>query len=188
MPILGTIASSKFTQTALSGFVALDSYTFPNSSLTTMTFSNIPQGYKHLFIIYQARGTVNDGTRMRFNGDSGASSYESIYGINSAGTNGSTSTFISGVDNAMVDVFSLLGGGYSAPNATAGIAFINDYTSTSKFKTVSAHQSNLNSGDEGSVALYTAMWQNTAAITSLTIVARTQNFVAGSKVALYGIN
>jgi hypothetical protein len=167
------------------GFYSLDSYTFPNDSVNTVTFNSIPQDYTTLFIIYNARGTVNDGTRMRFNGDSGSTSY---FGANQALGVGANSEVYSGsYGNSMTDLFGLLGN-YGVTQATAGIAYINDYSKSGKIKTVTANAGSINSSNEGGVQVATGAWTaSTAAITSLTLVARTQNFAAGSMVSIFGI-
>lgn len=185
MPLLGFVASSK--QAALGGFVALDSYTFPNSSLNTMTFNNIPQGYKHLYIIYNCRGTINDGTRIYFNGDFTNGNY---YGNGGFGvpTGGSQFTFNPTAGNGIVDLFGLLGT-FNSYDHTSGYAYINDYSKNNKLKSASGFVTNLTSTGEGSI-IYSGgtRTSSTDPITSFTITARTQNFVAGSKIAIFGIN
>ena len=175
------------TALGLAGFVALDSYTFPSSSLNTVTFSNIPQSYKHLYIVYNCRGTINDGTRMYFNGDFTNGNY---YGNGGWGvpTSGGQFTFPPTSANGIVDLFGLLGM-FNSTDHTSGYAYINDYSRTDKLKSVSGMVTNLTSTNEGSV-IYSGGTRtaSTAAISSLTITARTQNFVTGSKIAIFGIN
>lgn len=186
-PVLGIIASSTRQGLSTNSFDALDSYTFPNASLNTVTFSSIPQTYQHLMIVFQGAGTVNDGTRIRFNGNTGANAYWGTTGANGDGT--VQSTYLGNYDNnGAPDVFSLLGNSYGASQSTAGVGFINDYSKTGKLKTVTAHQSNLNSSNEGYVSFASGMWlASTDAITSITLVARTQNFDTGSTIAIFGI-
>jgi hypothetical protein len=188
MPILGVVASSKLTaQPALTGFVGLDSYTFTDNTLNTMTFTAIPQDYKHLFIIYQAWGTVNDGTRMRFNGDSDADHY-----ITAGGYGGYASAFnVQGnaLGNGITDQFNLLGGTYGSTQCSTSFAYINDYSKTNKKKTITGLSSNYNNAGEGGIAVLAgARIFDNAAITSFTLVARTGNFNTGSKIALFGVN
>jgi len=172
---------------ALSGFVGIDSYTFANSSLNTITFSNFSPDYKHLFIVYQAWGTVNDGTRLRFNGDSGTNNY-----IAPGGYGGYASTFSvinSALANGITDQFNLLGGTYGSTQCSTGFAYINDYSKTNKFKSITGLCSNFNNANEGGIAFTAgARIADNAAITSITFVARTGNFNTGSKIALFGVN
>jgi hypothetical protein len=186
MPILGTIASSTRQGLSTTAFWALDSYTFPNASANTVTFNSIPQDYKHLMIVFQGAGTINDGTRLRFNGDSGASSYFGVSVADGFGSSQSTSLGIT--TNSMSDIFSLLGNSYGAQASTAGVAWVNDYTNTVKLKTCTAYQANLNSSNEGGVWVASGMYlASTAAVTSLSLTARTQNFDTGSTIAIFGI-
>jgi hypothetical protein len=185
MPIVGVIASSTRQGLSTSSFDALETYVFPNDGSNTVTFNSIPQTYTNLFIIYNARGTINDGTRMRFNGDSGATNY---YGSNQAlGVDANAETYSGTYGNSIVDVFGLLGN-YGVTQSTAAYAYINDYSKTGKIKTVTSLGGSINSSNEGGVVVSTGAWTaSTAAITSLTLVARTQNFAAGSMVTIYGI-
>lgn len=185
-PILGIVASAKPRITALDGFVGIDSYTFPNSSTNTVTFSNINQGYKHLYIVFQGAGTINDGMRMYFNGDTTNGNY---FGTGTIGADNSNAFVAAPASSqGIVDVFTLLGGTYGATQSSAGVAYINDYAATNKKKTVTGIQSNVNSSNEGWVGTTVgARTADTAAITSITFTARTQNFVANSSFALFGI-
>jgi hypothetical protein len=185
MPILGTIASSTRQGLVTSSFDAIDTYTFPNASLNSVTFSSIPQTYQHLIVVFQGAGTINDGTRMRFNGDSGSNQYFGVVLADGSGT--SMNTYPGSLGTGISDLFSLLGNTYGASQSTAGYCYINDYSSTLKYKTATTHQSNLNSSNQGSVGFGTGSWLSTAAITSLTLVARTQNFDTGSTISLFGI-
>jgi hypothetical protein len=186
--LLGTVASSKLTAVpALTGFVGIDTYSFVNSSVNTITFSSIPQDYKHLFIVYQAWGTVNDGTRLRFNGDSTAGNYLAAGGFGAFGA--TFSGFAPASANGITDQFSLLGGSYGATQSSVGYAYINDYSKTNKIKAITGMSSNLNSSNEGGVSILSgARTADFAAINSITFVARTGNFNTGSKIALFGVN
>jgi hypothetical protein len=184
-----TSSSNQITTEAqtLSGFVGLDSYTFASNTLNTVTFNSIDPGYKHLFIIYQAQGTVNDGTRLRFNGDSGTGNYIAAGGFGAYGNTFSVATPASA--NGITDQFSLLGASYGATQSTAAWAYINDYSKTNKIKSITGMSSNFNSANEGGVALLAgARTGSLEAINSITIVARTGNFNTGSTVALFGVN
>lgn len=186
-PILGIVASSKPRVVALSGFVGIDSYTFTNNSQNSVTFSAIPQGYKHLYIFQVGQGTVNDGTRTYFNGDTGSSSYLGTNGW-IANSNSTSGAFISN-STGIFDAFTLLGSSYGATQASAAVAYINDYSVSGKFKTLTVLGSNWNSGNEGGFRYATGTrTSSTDPITSITIAARTGNFNTNSKIALFGIN
>lgn len=172
---------------ALSGFVGIDSYTFSTSSLNTVTFSNIPQGYKHLYFFFQSWGTVNDGTRMFFNGDTnGGGNYRG--GAQMGGYSSSVSVGAPTSQVGIVDIIGLLGG-YGSTQTTAGYGYINDYSKTGKIKSVTSLWSNRNSSNEGGVSYNGgARLSSTDPITSITITARTGNFNTGSKISLFAVN
>jgi hypothetical protein len=180
-------SNSVTTVNTATGFEAIETYTFATNTLNTVTFSSIPQYYNHLFIIYQAAGTINDGTRIRFNGDTSTNAYFGSNQVNGSSTSVSTSVG-SYSSTGISDIFSLLGNSYGASQSSAGIAYINDYSKTGKYKTITGNVSNLNTSDEGGVMTSTGAWLgSTAAINSITIVARTQNFDTGSTITIYGI-
>jgi hypothetical protein len=187
MPLIGIIASSRREIPALAGFVGLDSFTAPNSSSNTITFNSIPQNYKHLMLVYQAQGTVNDGTRIRFNGDSGASNYLGGDGINSSGA-GLVTTAISGAQSGLLDLISLRWNNVGT-TSSAAVVYINDYSKNGKLKTAMSLDSNIAIDGTGSMRHFAGTrTSSTEPITSISIVARTGNFNTGSKVALFGIN
>jgi hypothetical protein len=188
MPLLFGNTASSGGVSALEGFVGLDSYTFSSNTLNTITFSSIPQGYKHLYLFYQAWGTVNDGTRMFFNGvTTGGGNYRGGGIYNASGTGSFVGPPASQI--GVVDMFSLLGGSYGSTQSSAGYAYINDYSKSGKAKSVTSLHANTNSSNEGGVSYSGGGWvSGTEPISSLTLTARTGNFNTGSKISIFGIN
>jgi hypothetical protein len=151
-----------------------------DGSAATYTFSSIPSTYTSL----QLRCFTNDGSgnflNLRFNGDTGANYvWHRLQGngtsASATATTASTQARI-GYNTAGSNVFN------------ASIADIHNYAITTQNKTVRCFNGYDSGGgaDLQAVQLWSSLWQNTAAITSLTVFSAA-NFATGSKLALYGI-
>ena len=152
---------------------------------TTVTFSSIPQTYKHLQVRILSRTTRSDasvdGIYLRMNGDTAANYSSHLFQGNGSAAAASASTGAA-----------LIVGAYNGADAqTAANIFstsvwdILDYTDTNKYKTTRnlfAYDAN----GSGTVTFGSGNWRNTNAITSLTFLAE-GTFVANSHFALYGI-
>lgn len=158
-------------------------------SSSTITFSNIPQNYKHLQIRSMGISTTTSpesgqGVYITFNGDSGSN-----YSRHALEGDGST-TFLTGVANSTIMYIRsqmVTAGGITAG---VGITDIHDYASTTKNKTMRA----FSGGDRNSTAtvncfvgLYSGLWMNTNAITSISLQAASGLFSTTSTFALYGM-
>ena len=155
----------------------------------SITFSNIPQTYKHLKLFGRMRTDredSSDSVHMIFNSSSVAAYY--LQSISAYGT-----TLDSSGSGADVK-FSL----YRAPSSTAPAnsfsaneLTIYDYADTTYFKRVIS-QAGRHHSDSGSsstvIAFRWGIWSNTAAITAITFSPSTgPNFAIGSSYTLYGI-
>ena len=158
-------------------------------SVSTVTFSSIPQTYKHLQIRYISNTgravSGNDLTWIRLNGDSGSN-----YAIHRLQGDGSSATALGSTPQTYV--WGL--GACASPSTStlaASIVDIHDYTSTTKNKTVRVFQGvDFNDGTTQSVVqLSSGLWINTAAITSISFTTNTgSNFTSTSTFALYGLS
>lgn len=150
-----------------------------------ITFSSIPSTFKHLQVRAILRGTASataNGTEMRFNSDSGAN-----YTLHRLIGNGSA---------ASADAYTGRTGAWlgletdanAAANAYAAcVTDILDYTNTNKYTTTRSMGAYDLNGD-GQINFASALWLNTAAITSITITAAAGgNWTTASQFALYGI-
>jgi hypothetical protein len=183
-PILGIIASQNYPRIT-SSYESIATTTL-GSSASSITFSSIPQTYKHLQIRGIARGTSTpNAVVMQFNGDTG-SNYNShiLYGDGS-----------SALAQAQ-GVYPYIYTGSMTPSTAAASIFgsnvidILDYTSTSKNKTSRALTGYDVNGATGYVVLWSGLWFATpAAITSVTLLpnASIGSLAAGTSFALYGI-
>jgi hypothetical protein len=136
------------------------------SSASSVVFSSIPATYRDLILVSAPLGA---DAAARFNGDSG-SNYSGIQ-MWGNGSNPLSSTF--------TDTSLFLGGIGQDP-----ITQIMDYSATDKHKTALGRRG-IHSGTF--VAAQAQRWANTAAITTLTVIAYTGSFTTGSRFDLYGI-
>ena len=146
------------------------------TAASSVTFSSIPATYRDLVVVFNGTLTSNSGITVRNNGDSG-SNYPMVIMRN----DGASGTF-SGTDT---------GNGYYATwnAATSGtrIAFIlqlMDYSATDKHKTALWRNQYDAFGATSRVEAFAGRWANTAAVTSVAVVAA---LASGSTFALYGI-
>lgn len=160
------------------------------TSNTTIITLTVPEGFKHLLLKCSLRTNIVatlDDIRMRINLDN-TNSYDSMYGrtVHSA----STST-----TEALASNRARVGwaAGASAPASTFASLdiMINDYASTSKYKTIHSNGSLITNTTTGNIGrqFASAIWKNTSAINDIRLLTLdgVTAFVSGSKVSLYGI-
>jgi len=196
------VSVRKFTSASISSAVIKssklwDQETFPgtfesistaivdSSGASTITFSNIPQNYKHLQIRYIGRGSSSTVySRLRFNSDTSTNYYtHELYG--GGGGSLGAQAYSGSSFNAIV----LSGQGFTSASSTfnGGIVDILDYTSTSKNKTVKILEG-FDANGSGALGLYSGLWSATpAAITTIEIIISSGTFSQYSHFALYGI-
>lgn len=155
-----------------------------SASASSVAFSGIPNGYKHIELRYFARGTAAGQT----------------YALVSANENTSTSNYTAHdlFSNGTSALASHYGGqsGFAIqkfPGTTstsgifgAGILTILDYASTDKYKTGRCLGGQDSSG-AGEIDFVSSLWLSTSAITSLSIVPSSGSFAQYSSFALYGV-
>ena len=158
------------------------------SSAGSITFSNIPQGYKHLQIraigrrTGSATGPASEG--FQFNGDTGSNyTFHYMYG-----TGASVVASASTPTNAAY-LLATTGGGQTSNCFGVSVIDILDYSNVYKFKTCrSLSGSDTNSGTvNDQMKFYTAMWMNTAPITSIVFAPSADSFAANTRISLYGV-
>jgi hypothetical protein len=151
----------------------------------TITFSNIPNTYKHLQIRGILKntngGAYDDPSYMRFNSDTGSNySYHSVYG------NGSGAAALSGVSQT-----SILSYGTPSNNFTnvwgAAIIDILDYANINKFKTTRWLNGFDSNTTTGSINFASGSWLNTSTINSITFTPAAGVWSQYSRFSLYGI-
>jgi hypothetical protein len=160
------------------------------STTQFITFSSIPNTYKHLWIELTGRSDgIPDWFIMSFNGDNTGGNYFSrlLYADRnsatlSAGTQSpSAEPPLTGVVNkntAIANSFS-----------DAGI-YVYNYTSSLSPKVFSGTSGQNNNADPSRQAFWENRWSNSAAISSIRIgcqTASSNNFVSGTTITLYGL-
>jgi len=186
MPLLTTFAADGvsaygFTRGGAAAAPAYEliSTTILSSAAASVTISSIPSGYKHLQVRTMIWNDNSNGlVRMRVNGDTGTN-----YSAHRLGGNGSSVASASYLSNPFMYVADLTAS--SSTTQSPGIIDILDYASTTKNKTVRGFSSFVSTME---VHLYSGLWMNTAAITSLTFLDNANYQInAGSRFSLYGI-
>jgi hypothetical protein len=176
---------------AASTYVKLASTTL-TATTSTITFSNIPQGYTDLRLVIcgnQYTSASYGGYSLRYNSDSG-SNYSSV-GMYSNTTQGTTP--ISNSNNASSATSVGLG---TMVDFTAGsntwvshtAVDIMSYSNTTAYKTCLLSNSMIQSGDYSYVFRGVSTWRSTGAITALSFHAITDPpFNVGLTVNIYGV-
>jgi len=186
-PILsarGGLSANAYGWGALSaaeaGFDSIASWTSGNGSTQTITFSSIPQTYKHLQIrCFFQTTSAGSSPVLRFNGDS-AMNYNRGY----IRANQSSISAFHGDASFAANLFPNGTQTSSWPNVC--IVDIYNYSNTSKFKTVKNFNFNQNKSSGASILHYeSALWRNNTAITSFTWDA--QAYTSETVIALYGM-
>jgi len=190
-PILQTLANgSAYGYRSLSAAAAGAFESIATASGTgssgTITFSSIPSTYTHLQIRGIGRTTTAstgfDDLLVRFNSDSSASyTYHALTG------DGSTASAFGGTaQTSAIIVDGLYRNNVTANTMASVIIDLVDYAVTTKNKTLRT----FNGGDvngSGKIYLQSHLWINTAAVSSITLVASGTNFGTQSVFSLYGI-
>ena len=154
-----------------------------NSNTASVTFSNIPQEYKHLqlrYVVRTDRAATGDESRVRLNGDTGGNYTKHLL-------EGDGSTAYSGAGTA--NTYATMPGAGAANSGSsifgANVVDILDYSNSSKNKTIRGI-GGMDRNGEGYVSLRSGLWLNTAAVTSVSVSA-IGNLVQFTRVSLYGI-
>ena len=151
------------------------------SNAASISFSSIPSTYKHLQIRGNLNNTGTDAALVTFNSDTGSN-----YARHRIAGNGSTTNAAGQASQTNFYINSLMGFFATASVFSPVILDVLDYKETTKYKTA---RSLTGSEDNsvGGVEMDSGLWQNTAAISTITFTAASGNWLAGSTLALYGI-
>lgn len=149
-----------------------------SASTSSVTFSNIPQsGYTDLKIVISARfDTANTAIKTGFNGLTTNLTTRYLYGSGSAASSAAANEIYAYANSSS----------YTANTFGNSEIYIPNYTSSSA-KSVSVDAVTENNATSADMLLAAGLWNNTASITSVTLVPISGNFVANSTFSLYGI-
>ena len=179
-------ASNSVTPFVSTAFESIQTVTVGSGGTASVSFTSIPSTYQHL----QIRGigrTTNSGTignpGITFNADTNANNYtlHILYG------DGSSAAALGGGAGTGTDTSITTGSTAGANIFGVAVIDILDYASTNKYKTVrSLTGADLNGS--GTIRLYSNLWMNTSAITSITLKpSASASYSEYSQLALYGI-
>lgn len=177
-PILGIIASSKLGAPP-GAFESIATATGTGSS-GTISFTSIPSTYKHLQIRFLAFSTTAGWTISMTTNGAGGTSYARhlLYGNGtSASAKGNASTNEIKVSQEVE--------GVRTSEGTVGIVDIQDYSATTRNKTVRIF-SGMDRNGAGEIDLFSGLYISTTAITSLNFIIG-GNFASTAVFSLYGI-
>jgi hypothetical protein len=167
------------------------------SALSSLSFSSLGT-YKQLLLMYSGiRHSNNSSTfSIRLNNDSSAVYY--ISGVQLAGGiisgSGTARTSISGISNGItIASFGAAASNVALATDVMGSILIDNYTSSTKFKTIDASFNYYDTANSSDVAVNTTtMYGSTTAITSLDIVrligAGTFSNSTNTTIRLYGLS
>jgi hypothetical protein len=181
MPILGTIASQVPANLPTNSFYSIATVTVGSGGESNITFSSIPQTYKHLQLRILSAGNYNTSVRLRVNADSDFNyHYHGLQAGNGYGN--SVYSYAANTQNSMM-VFDQQLGNSSYFNST--IVDILDYTAGNKSKTFRTF-SGVQNNTDGFIYRSSGLWTG-GAISQMVFYFGGGDFFQYSKFALYGI-
>lgn len=178
----GIVASAG---SGVGGSYELIATTVLSSAAATVTFSSVPQTYKHLQIRFVTRGDSFGNSRayLTLNSNTSSFTYHRLQATPGGGvsSNGwASGTFPGGW---VADV-----NGNDVTGWVGAIVDLLDYTNTSKNKTIRSFNGAASDASGSRVIqLTSSLWSNTAAVNTVGLVSSANNFDAGSRFSLYGI-
>lgn len=159
------------------------SVTVGSAGATSFNFTNIPQGYRDLKIVFSGRNNY-PGDNLVFLSINGSTA-----SLTTRWLNGNGSTAVSG--NATSGTFAPLIGRTSDAGDTANTfgnseIYIPNYANTSINKSISSDTVQENNGTAAFISLHASLWSSTSAITSVAVGAQ-DGWLQYSTATLYGI-
>jgi hypothetical protein len=195
MPILGVVASGISGNLDSSAYFPIATTTLATTT-STVTFSSIPQTYKHLQLRMWAksdRANSSGNTVFAYaNGDNAPTS-PTNYWTHGITSDGSGSPYAGSLGNTAGTGYGFYVGTAqgASPSSIGSVAIADflDYSNTSKYKTmrtISGEDSNSNNTN-GTISMRSTLWSSTSAITSLQLICLSYNFTQYTTFTLYGI-
>lgn len=174
----------------INGWVPISQTTL-TGSVASVTFSSIPSDYRMLSLVMQLQsdrgaGSELDDVEIRFNGDSG-NNYD--YFSNQWFGNNTRNLQVARATN-LARIFTCETGNGRADSFGIAIGFITGYALAKEpwIFGLSARGGNIDNDVDLSFRVGIGRWQDTTAVTSMTIFPRVgSNFTSGSVFQLYGV-
>ena len=188
-PMLGIYASQITGHLSTNSFESIQTVTVGSGGQSSISFTSIPQTYKHLQIRSIARtanAAKSEDIVAQFNSDTGANYVQHLL----VGNGSTAASYSATGQNYIKGVTYGTGTTASANIFGAGVLDILDYTNTNKNSTIrSLAAMDLNEASTfAQMQYWSGLWLNTAAITSITMkCASGANISEYSSFALYGV-
>jgi hypothetical protein len=165
-------------------YESIATVTVGSGGSSSIDFTSIVGTYKHLQIRGIARSTsavTASNLRLRFNSDTGSN-----YAVHYLGGDGASA--YAGASVSSTKGYAGLTSGASATSGIMGASVVDilDYSNTSKNKTIRA-LSGVDLNGSGYMELDSSFWNNTGAVTSISLFFDSGNLAQYSQFALYGI-
>lgn len=196
MPILGVIAASR-PPVPSGTYVSIATLDISsNTDVSTLQFSGISDKYVRLQLrgyVRTNRGDTQDALLIRFNGDSGGSNYstQAFFGAGGNTTNNpGTATAGSNSSIGSTSFTGLINGnnGSGSTEFSPFLVDINNFSSSQYKNVYFIGGTGVRSTTNNRLGFVVGNWRNTSSlVTSITFATIGTQFLAGSKIALYGI-
>jgi hypothetical protein len=162
-------------------YESIATYSSTLNGLNTISFSSIPQTFKHLQIRTSTFATTDGFISSRFNSDSGSN-----YAWHVLSGDGASAVSDDFPTQSSIR-FTGFGAQMDSTNPYISITDILDYTNPNKNTTIRTLQGKDSNG-AGSAMIFSGVWFNSAAVTNIELFLNsTKTYATGSHIALYGI-
>ena len=147
------------------------------SNTNTVTFSTISGSYTDLVLICNVTGSGgNANLRMTLNSDTGSN-------YSTTALSGDGSSAVSNRSSSQTAMLVVQTGASLNGALTTSITHFMNYSNSTTYKTALSRF--VSAGSETTANVH--LWQNTSAVTSITVATSTNNYATGSTFTLYGI-
>ena len=176
----GTLGNKYENLSADNNYMETIASTLLTGSASSVTFSNIPQGYKHLQVRHTVKASLDDqDVWVNFNGDTGSNySEHRIYANGTSVVSGGLAP------SSKIEYFGRSGAGANV--FAANIVDILDYSNPNKNTTIRC-MLGWDNNSSAFVMFTSGAWYNTAPVTSMVIQPQGGTFSQYSRFSLYGI-
>jgi hypothetical protein len=178
----GILSAAGEQPIVLQGDYELIATAFGTGSSGVIDFTSIPQEYKHLQIRYTAKNSSSaTQINITMNGiTSGVYIRHSLLANGSAGSSTNSSS-----SQTSIQLVESMASSTTANAVNAGVIDISDYTNTNKNTTIRALYGMADNVNR--VYISSGLYNQTTAVSSLTLTASADNFASLSRFSLYGI-
>jgi hypothetical protein len=155
---------------------------FGTGSSGVIDFTSIPQEYKHLQIRYAAKNS-STATQMNITMNGVTSGVYMRHSLRGNGSNVASNA--SSTSQTAIQLIESMANSTTANAVCAGVIDVLDYTNTSKNTTIRAFYGMRD--DLTRIYLSSGLYNETTAVSSVTLTASANNFASLSRFSLYGI-